>query len=49
MVALFINAKGQVAGYSRDAARTRHGVVWRNGVFTTIDVPGAASGGTRAE
>jgi probable HAF family extracellular repeat protein len=46
-VAEFLNAQGQVVGYSVDAGRTRHGFVWSKGVFTTIDVPGAGPGGTR--
>jgi probable HAF family extracellular repeat protein len=46
-VAEFLNAQGQVVGYSVDAERTRHGFVWSKGVFTTIDVPGAGPGGTR--
>jgi len=38
----FINAQGQVVGTYRDANTTRHGFIWRNGVFTNlqINVPG---------
>jgi probable HAF family extracellular repeat protein len=47
--ALFLNVRGQVVGYSRDAAGTRHGFVWSKGFFTQIDAPEAAEpDGTRA-
>lgn len=46
-VAEFLNAHGQVVGYSRHDLGPRHGFVWRQGVFTTIDVPGAGPRGTR--
>jgi probable HAF family extracellular repeat protein len=46
-VAEFLNARGQVVGYSRHDLEPRHGFVWRNGVFTTIDAPGAGPRGTR--
>jgi hypothetical protein len=42
----FINAKGQVVGTYRgivktgDTNQTRHGFIWRNGAFTTFNVPG---------
>jgi probable HAF family extracellular repeat protein len=47
--AYFLNAKGQVVGYSKDAHGTRHGFVWHKGVFTTttINAPGAGLIGTR--
>jgi len=38
-VASFLNAKGQVVGCSRDAGGTRHGFIWRNGVFTPSTCP----------
>jgi probable HAF family extracellular repeat protein len=38
----FINAQGQVVGTYRDQNSKRHGFIWRNGVFTNlqINVPG---------
>jgi probable HAF family extracellular repeat protein len=36
----FINAQGQVVGTYRDATQRRHGFIWRNGTFTTFNVPG---------
>jgi probable HAF family extracellular repeat protein len=35
-----INAKGQVVGTYRDSGQKRHGFIWRNGAFTTFNVPG---------
>jgi probable HAF family extracellular repeat protein len=47
--ALFLNAKGQVVGFSRRSnLEPRHGFVWYKGVFTPIDATGAGPGGTRA-
>ena len=46
-VASFVNAKGEVVGYSRKDLEPRHGFVWRDGVFSPVDVPGASSRGTR--
>ena len=36
-----INASGQVAGYYQDAGYIYHAYVESNGVFTTLNVPGA--------
>jgi probable HAF family extracellular repeat protein len=38
----FLNAQGQVVGTYRDQNNKRHGFIWRNGVFTAlqINVPG---------
>jgi probable HAF family extracellular repeat protein len=36
----FINSQGQVVGTYRDATQKRHGFIWRNGAFTTFNVPG---------
>jgi probable HAF family extracellular repeat protein len=38
-----INAKGQVSGTYRDNTQYRHGFIWRNGNFTTFNVPGDAT------
>src|SRR5437867_4249014 len=46
-VAEFLNAHGQVVGFSRHDLGPRHGFVWHKGVFTTVDVPGAGPRGTR--
>ena len=46
--AYFLNDKGQVVGYSKDADGKRHGFVWHKGHFTTpLDADGADSTGTR--
>jgi probable HAF family extracellular repeat protein len=40
----FLNARGEVVGTYRDAnplPQTRHGFIWRKGVFTTFDVTGS--------
>jgi probable HAF family extracellular repeat protein len=34
-----INAQGQVVGTYRDVNQKRHGFIWRNGAFTTFNVP----------
>jgi probable HAF family extracellular repeat protein len=48
--ALFISANGTVVGYSRNTpTEQRHGFIWRNGVFTPVDMPGAGPGGTRLQ
>jgi len=46
--AFSLNAKGQVVGYYVDATRTRRGFIWRDGVFTPVDVnlPDLGRGGT---
>jgi probable HAF family extracellular repeat protein len=36
-----INAHGDIVGYYSDAAEARHGFLFRQGMYTTIDVPGA--------
>jgi probable HAF family extracellular repeat protein len=36
----FINAQGQVVGTFRRSDQKRHGFIWRNGFFTTFNVPG---------
>jgi len=46
-VAEFLNAHGQVVGFSRIDLGPRHGFVWHKGVFTTVDAPGAGPRGTR--
>ena len=35
----FINAKGQIVGAYRTSDQKRHGYIWRNGVFTSFNVP----------
>jgi uncharacterized membrane protein len=45
-VASFVNSKGEVVDTRKDL-EPRHGFVWRNGVFTPVDVPGASARGTR--
>jgi hypothetical protein len=35
----FINAQGQAVGAYRSADQKRHGFIWKNGFFTTINVP----------
>jgi probable HAF family extracellular repeat protein len=38
-----INARGDIVGGYEDAEHVRHGFLLRNGVFSSIDVPGASS------
>ena len=38
----FLNAHGQVVGIYRSPDNTRHGFLWSQGVFTTLDPPGAS-------
>src|SRR5262249_20941193 len=40
--AFFLNSKDQVVGFFGDGTPTTHGFVWSQGVFTPLDVPGAA-------
>jgi uncharacterized membrane protein len=35
----FLNAQGQVVGTYRDKGQKRHGFIWREGIFTTFNVP----------
>lgn len=46
-VANFLNARGEVVGYSRKELEPRHGFIWRKGAFTIVDVPDAGPRGTR--
>jgi probable HAF family extracellular repeat protein len=46
-VAEFLNARGQVVGFSRKDLEPRHAFIWQDGVFTTIDEPDAGPRGTR--
>jgi uncharacterized membrane protein len=46
-IAGFLNARGDVVGFSRKDLEPRHGFIWRKGVFTTVDVPDAGPRGTR--
>jgi len=42
VVADGINNEGLVTGYYEDLSSVLHGFVWQNGVFKTVDYPGAA-------